>query len=274
MLCDYHVHTYYSDDSDYLMKDVVRDAVQLGIDELCFTDHVDYGVKYDVGDPVLLEDPSRRENVNYIKYSNEIKELNQFYGEKISIKTGMEFGIQKHTLSSFDKLYHAYDFDFIILSCHQIDDKEFWTQEFQLGKSQAEFNYQYYNEILEVIKNYKNYSVLGHLDLINRYDEFGIYPFENIREIVTEILKVVIQDGKGIEVNTSSRRYGLSDLTPSREILMLYKKLGGTILTIGSDSHENSHLATYIEETKQDLKQMGFEHYCTYEHMKPIYHLL
>ena len=70
------------------------------------------------------------------------------------------------------------------------------------------------------------------MDLITRYDEQGIYPFEKVRSLITEILKTVIADGKGIEVNTSSHRYGLSDMTPSRDILKLYKELGGTILTI------------------------------------------
>ena len=59
--------------------------------------------------------------------------------------------------------------------------------------------------------------------------------------IITEILKTVIQDGKGIEINTSSRRYGLKDSTPSRDILKLYKELGGKIITIGSDSHKPEH---------------------------------
>ncbi|MGB9342337.1 hypothetical protein [Trichococcus sp.] len=54
-----------------------------------------------------------------------------------------------------------------------------------------------------------------------------------VKEIITEILKQVIQDGKGILVNTSSHRYGLKDLTPSRAILRLYKDLNGKIVTIG-----------------------------------------
>ena len=59
------------------------------------------------------------------------------------------------------------------------------------------------------------------MDLITRYDKAGTYPFEKLKPIFTEILKTVIADGKGIEVNTSSHRYGLSDLTPSRDILKL-----------------------------------------------------
>ena len=45
MKVDYHVHTEFSDDSEYPMEDVVKDAIKLGLDEICFTNHVDYGIK-------------------------------------------------------------------------------------------------------------------------------------------------------------------------------------------------------------------------------------
>ena len=44
------------------------------------------------------------------------------------------------------------------------------------------------------------------MDLIVRYDEQGPYSFEKVKPIITEILKTVIADGKGIEVNTSNHR--------------------------------------------------------------------
>ena len=101
-----------------------------------------------------------------------------------------------------------------------------------------------------MIKNYKDYSVLGHLDLISRYDENGPYPFEKIKPMIQEILEIVIQDGKGIEINTSSHRYGLKDSQPSRDILKLYKELGGKIITIGSDSHKPEHLGAILMKLK------------------------
>lgn len=39
MLADYHVHTEYSDDSVYPIEAVVKDAIGLGLDEICITDH-------------------------------------------------------------------------------------------------------------------------------------------------------------------------------------------------------------------------------------------
>lgn len=283
MLADYHVHTAFSDDSEYLMEDVVRDSIGKDLSEICFTDHVDYGIKRDWDDPrgVLYRkggfgEPEQMAlaNVDYPEYAAEISRLREQYGDRITIRMGLEFGMQRHTISRYEDLYARYPFDFIILSVHQVDDKELWTQDYQRDKTQREYNLGYYEEILALVKSYHNYSVLGHLDLISRYDKQGHYPFNEVREIVEKILKQVIADGKGIEVNTSSHRYGIDDLTPSRDILQLYRELGGRIVTIGSDSHRPEHLGAYIGETMSELRQLGFGEFCTYEKMTPIYHSL
>lgn len=274
MFADYHVHTEFSDDSTYPMEQVVKDAIAMKMDEICFTDHVDYGIKddWDSGKTIVYRGEEPLANVDYPAYDDKIKEVQSKYGARIAIKMGMEFGMQAHTIPQYEALFQRYPFDFIILSIHQVEDKEFWTQDFQRGRSQEEYNWQYYEEMLNVVKRYQNYSVLGHLDLITRYDENGVYPFENVEPIISAILKAVIKNGKGIELNTSYHRYGLKDTTPSVKILERYRELGGDIITIGSDSHSPSHLGAYIEEAKQLLRSMGFRYFCTYDKMKPIYH--
>ncbi|NLG03599.1 MAG: histidinol-phosphatase HisJ family protein [Clostridia bacterium] len=276
MFTDYHVHTDFSDDSTYLMKSVIEDAIAMGMDEICFTDHVDYGIKQDWHScsEIVYRDGKPLLNVDYPLYEQCIQQFQYTYGATISIKMGLEFGIQLHTIPRYEELFKRYSFDFIILSVHEIDNQEFWSQDFQNGKTQQEYNERYYQELLEIVKRYKNYSVLGHLDLITRYDQSGVYPFEKVRPIITEILKIVIRDGKGIEVNTSSHRYGLKDLTPSRDILRLYHELGGSILTIGSDSHEKKDLGSCIKETKKELSVLGFDTYCTFQRMEPQFHSL
>ena len=206
MFCDYHVHTYYSDDSVHPMEDVVTEAIGLGMAEICFTDHVDYGIKVDPENLTGEEKIGKILNVDYRAYFEELGRLKEKYAGNIVIREGLEFGMQTHTIDSFQKLYDRFELDFVILSCHQVGDKEFWTQEFQTGKTQKEYNDSYYQEILDVISRNKDYSVLGHLDLIKRYDIEGDYPFESVKEIISEILKQVIQEGKGIEVNTSSQQ--------------------------------------------------------------------
>ena len=276
MLADYHVHTEYSDDSVYPMEEVVKDAIRLGLDEICITDHVDYGVKadWDSGEEIRYFQGEPIANVDYPRWAADIKRVRELYGSRITVKMGMEFGVQSHTVPQYEALFRRYPFDFIILSIHQVEDKEFWTQDFQRGRTQREYNERYYEELLRVVKAYKNYSVLGHMDLMKRYDEEGMYPFEKVKPIIAEILKIIIADGKGIEANTSWHRYGLTEPMPSKEIWRLYKDLGGKIVTIGSDSHAPAHLGTYLEEAKSQLRDIGFESFCTYENMQPVFHRL
>ena len=153
MVIDYHIHTNYSDDCEYSMEEAVKDAIALGAKEICITDHVDYGVKTDwnSGEKVTFKAGMYRLNVDYPKFMQELQEQRQKYGEQITIKLGMEFGLQMHTIDKYEALFAKYPFDFI-----------------------------------------------------TRYDENGIYPFEKVKPLIEEVLKTVIADGKGIEVNTSS----------------------------------------------------------------------
>ena len=276
MFVDYHVHTAYSGDSDYSMEDVVKDAVRLGMDEICFTDHVDYGAKvdWDSGEKIRYCQGQPMVNVDYHAYAEEISKLRAQYGNQITIRMGMEFGMQIHTISKYEALYERYPFDFIILSVHQVEDKGFWSQEFQQGRTQKEYNERYYEEMLALVKQFQNYSVLGHLDLIVRYDKMGTYPFRYVKHYVEKILREVIKNDKGIEVNTSSYRYGLKDSTPAMAILEMYRDMGGEIITLGSDSHAPAHLGTHMKTAKELLKSIGFRNFCTYDKMNPIFHEL
>ena len=276
MFADYHVHSEYSDDSTYPLEQVIRDAIGMRMDEICITDHVDYGIKkdWDAGEEIAYRGSQPLANVDYPRYMAALRDMQIRYGDRIRIRVGLEFGIQTHTIPQFRALLTRYALDFVILSIHQVENQEFWTQEFQRGRTQREYNERYYEELLAVVQQYQGYSVLGHLDLITRYDKQGVYPFERVRPLVEAILRRVIADGKGIEVNTSSHRYGLTDTTPSVAILQLYRELGGTILTIGSDSHAPAHLGTHIEEARALLRDLGFRQFCTFEQMQPVFYPL
>lgn len=97
MLADYHVHTYYSDDSKCPMEEMIQKAIELGIEEIAFTDHVDYGIKID-------------ENCNYKEYFKELTAKQQKYEGKLQIKAGIEFGVQTHTVAQFQKDFETWPF--------------------------------------------------------------------------------------------------------------------------------------------------------------------
>ena len=287
MKTDFHVHSAFSDDSHEPMEEQIKRAIELGFDEICFTDHVDYGVKkdwfeegitYRHGDGILtpLDSMEPNVNVNYPEYFKALHRYREEYAGKITIRQGLEFGIQTMYVDKFKALYDKYEdeLDFILLSVHQVDDREFWNQDFQRGKTQQEFNEAYYREIYDVMSLYDRYCILAHLDHMVRYDEYEKYPFEKIRDIVTEILKKAIAEDKGIEINTSSWHYDIGDTTPSRDILKLYRELGGRIITIGSDAHSVRYLGDHFGDAVQILKDIGFREFATYEKMVPTFHPL
>lgn len=257
---DYHTHTNHSGDSKYKMEQVVKDAIKLGIDELCFTDHVDYRK--------ISSAP------NFKKYFAEIEHMQDKYGDSINIKKGLEFGMQTHTVQKYEAIIAKYPLDFIILSVHQINNQGLWGRVYQKGKTKFEYVQGYYQEILDLITMYDDYSVLGHLDLIRRYCDGPEPVLADHQEIVAEILKIVIKKERGIELNTSHIRYGLDDWMPSRDILELYHDLGGKIITMGSDAHEKEHLGFYLKEGRALLKEIGFTEFCTFDKMQPKFHRL
>ena len=84
MLADYHVHTAFSDDSVYPLEEVIRDAVRMGMDEICITDHVDYGIKedWDSGKEIRYRNGEPMANVDYPAYMKELERMRTLYGEQ------------------------------------------------------------------------------------------------------------------------------------------------------------------------------------------------
>ena len=148
MYADYNLHSEFSDDSREPMDNQIQQAISLGLNEICFTDHVDYGIKRDWNDPRGVEwrggdgiSSSKDEmdplaNVNYPEYFAKLLRMRVTYGKDITIRSGLEFGIQSITVDDYKKLYNRYQdqLDFVLFSMHQVNNLEFWTQDFQAGK--------------------------------------------------------------------------------------------------------------------------------------------
>lgn len=276
LLADYHVHTGFSDDSAYPLRQVALDAIRLNLDEVCFAEHVDYGVKPEWNQPdgARFEDGRPVTNCPYHAYLEELERVRAETEGRIRLRAGLELGVQTGTVHENHALVRCLGsrLDFVICSIHQVANREFWDGSFQEGRTQEELNLAYYEELLGVVECFRDYSVLGHLDLVCRYDPFGTFPFGRVRDVVAAVLERVIADGRGIEVNTSGIRYGLGRFHPAREVLELYRDLGGTIVTVGSDSHRPEHLGSYLRLAQRQLAGLGFAGICTYERMEPTLH--
>ena len=148
--------------------------------------------------------------------------------------------------------------------------------EYFYDKTETEGYRLYFESILDNVTCIKDYDVYGHLDYVVRYgpSKSGNYIFKDYSDVFEAILKQIISDGKGIEINTGGLYKGLTFPHPKIEILKLYKELGGELITIGSDAHTPNYIGYGFDTAENLLKECGFKYYCTFKARKPIFHNL
>jgi len=255
---DHHVHTRFSPDSSADIESYLLRAKALGLTSVMFTDHADFGT----GDELF------KDLIDYEGYFNHMKTLEKAYG--IPIRVGVEVGYEKNHRGAIDEFLHRFDFDFVIASIHYGDGMDFYLGDFFYGKTQEEAYYRYFEILLEMVENFTNYEVVGHLDYITRYGPFEQkkYRYRDFKEIIDEILKGIIARQRGIEVNTSGLRGLLGVTFPGEEVLRRYLELGGRTITIGSDAHFNEDYYAGVLDEVDRLKALGYTGISAFEKRK------
>ncbi|MCB6993134.1 histidinol-phosphatase HisJ family protein [bacterium 210820-DFI.6.37] len=259
---DYHTHTAFSDDCDVPMEEMISSAISRGIRELAITDHYDPG----------YEDPEFPFIPDFDAYHKALLEAEKKYKEQLTIVKGLEIGIMDSQLDECRRAVNAFSYDFIIGSFHCLGKKDLYRYDFSKvdGPQKLEEFYLYVNRCL---KEYTDYDIVGHLTIIDRY--IGkIYDYSPYMDIIEDTLKTIIYNGKGLEINTSSFKYGTGIWLPREEALKLYRELGGEILTFGSDSHDPKYFRDHFDEAHELAKSLGFRYECTFRSRKPEFHKL
>ncbi|MBS6180941.1 MAG: histidinol-phosphatase HisJ family protein [Erysipelotrichaceae bacterium] len=258
MIADCHMHTEFSSDSETKMTAQVERAIELGIPHICFTDHMD--MDYPGGEFQLDTDA-------YVKRVLEVKEL---YRDKINICLGVEVGLQEHLKERLQEYIDKYPFDFVIGSMHLIygEDPYFGKIFDRVGDEDA--YREYFRATLENLKNAPEVQTLGHLDYVVRYgkEKDKAYSYRKFADEIDEILKLVIEKGMALEMNTAGLRM-LSFPNPHPDVIRRYRELGGEMITVGSDGHTPEVLAYGFDRVPELLKSCGFEYYTVFQGKKP-----
>lgn len=264
---DCHLHSSFSGDSDTPMEDMVLQGIAQGLDTMCFTEHNDfeYPDAEDLDGKIFL--------LNTDSYLYELANLKEKYMGKIRLLFGVELGLQPEAMRQNAAYAKSYEFDFIIGSSHLCHGKDVYYPDFFRGRSTQEALLEYFESILENVRKFSNFDVYGHLDYAVRYapgkDEG--YSYSVYRDIFDEILKILLDKGIGLEMNTGGIKDGMHDFHPCADVLKRYRELGGEIITIGSDSHNADNIAAHFQHAADVLKECGFRYYCVFEKRIPEY---
>ena len=126
MLWDTHMHTHHSGDSDALMPDMIQAAVRQNLDGICFTDHFDYDYPDDP-DLFLLD---------FDSYIKEVRSFQDTCHDRLSIRLGIEVGLQPHITEINRKAVTGHPFDFVIGSSHVVHGIDPYYPKYYEGRSE------------------------------------------------------------------------------------------------------------------------------------------
>lgn len=260
-LYDFHIHTKFSGDSDADPILIVQKALDLGLQGICFTDHLDIDYKEEPG-LFDLDIPSYKKNILQVK---------DMFSDSLSIGWGIELGLQPYLEAENQKVISENNFDFVIGSTHVVKQVDIYYPSYYEGREEEDCYREYFEETLKNAQSNVDFDVYGHLDYIVRYgpNKNKFYTYEKYADVIDEILRTLIQKGKGIELNTAGFKYGLGHAHPILPILKRYKELGGEIITLGSDGHAPEQIAWDFEKIPDILKEAGFHYFTIFHNRKP-----
>lgn len=257
-LADYHVHSCVSPDSRATMVDMVEAAIAAGVDELCFTDHIE---------PHYV-DLTPRDPEDWGDLIAAFSTVEHRFGDKITVRLGIELGEAPMDLPKVEQMLKSGPpLDFIIGSIHRLSAAYAYVDlhdYFPQTREQAHRAMIDYLEVVQTQCEWGGFHVLGHLTLPLRYfqKKMGLdVDFTPYRDQVAEIYKTLIDKGLGIELNTTR---GDMDC-PDEPWLQLYHDLGGQRITIGSDAHQPMHVGVGLAQGQAILKDCGFTTFSTFE---------
>lgn len=270
---DMHMHTRFSTDSEACPRDMADEAVRKGLKTICFTDHFD---KDDLewGEEGIFDVDA---------YFVEMQKLQEEYAGKLNIRIGIELGLRTYLKDYYEELTKKYPFDFVIGSVHNVPYKKdaegniLYTdpaaEKLFTDRTDKEAYRLMMETTLENVRTSDCFQTLGHLDYVVRYGKSREkeYSYTDYADIIDEILKLLIEKEKGLEVNSAGLKYGLPFAHPHPDVLKHYRELGGEIITIGADAHKPEHIAYDFAKAEEILKSCGFKYYTEFFEQKPVF---
>lgn len=261
-VADMHTHSLHSHDSQCRIEDMCIAQKQRGTAIFAVTNHFDtYSyADYDIFTPIK----KACEEIDRINATQAITVL-----KGIEISEGFWFPeIHKKALSGFD-------LDVIIGSVHCVKYKDLTIPYSQIdfsklsGSEIDEYLSAYFDDVITMLHTGEQ-DILAHLTCPLRYI-VGKFKrkvdLSKYTEKIKYILNFIIENKIALEVNTSSFEL-LGDFMPPRDIIKLYRDMGGYLITLGSDAHIPENASISFENAISTLKEIGFENIFYYKERK------
>lgn len=261
---DLHMHTESSFDGNYPAAEMCKSAVANGLSTIAFTDHfdVDFFERHNL---------DTRQKTSYA----DIISAREEFSDKITVLRGIEMGQPTYDIPLTEKSLARYEYDFVIGSIHNLREMpDFGDLDYKSMTENEIYSLldKYFEEEL-ILAKWNGFDTLAHLTYPMRYIvQAGRKEIELSRynDITDEIFKVLIANGKALEINTSGLRQPIGKTMPTENYVRRFKELGGELLTLGSDAHFTEHVGAGIDNGYEIAENCGFEYVTYFKDRKPV----
>ncbi|MFV0499000.1 MAG: histidinol-phosphatase HisJ family protein [Bacilli bacterium] len=246
-MIDQHVHSRFSPDSKVEIEEYIKKAKENGSEYLNITDHFE-----------CLDKLKKFDNFDYQK--NMIMQYEYIKNRSENIYSGIEIGYNQGAKKNISNFLSRYDFSLILLSVHDNDEEEVrYFKPVTYDRSIDEIVKLYFEQMYDAVTSGIDYDILSHVGFIFRYCKGQVNPLNYIGEL-ERIFKIIIKESKILEINGGCFRRGTYDVYNFyREVLKLYKSLGGQKICLGSDSHKLDDYCGNFEDLIKFIKSNGFD---------------
>lgn len=249
-----HTHSQYDDGKDAI-DEIVQKAQERGFTILGFSGHGYYA-----------KDDSSMTPEKTKQYIQDVRQAQQQAPNGLKIYLGIEE-------DSMAPIENVEDFDYVIGSVHYLEHN---GKIYPIDYSQEQFDEMlkegYQNDINALAKDYylaierqaqnPNIQIIGHLDLIAKYNEdqtYYCFDDPKILSYAKVAIEQLVKAGKIFEMNSGAMARGYRNSPyPSIELLKLIYEANGKIL-INTDCHHKEYLDYGMQICLDLAKQIGFK---------------
>lgn len=270
-LADMHCHTLHSHDSCADLDELCKHAVSKGLSAIAITDHCDIWLS---GDSAAMAEIDAS-FMDACRYS-------ETYAGKLEVLRGIEIGEALWDTDAAKRIIGSHEYDVVLCSVHSVRfgelDMPYSGIDFSGMPPEMLKSYlrKYFEELLQSAK-VLDYDVLTHLTCPLRYirGKHGLHiDLSDYRELIDEILKIVIERKKALEINTSCVGTPYDSTLPDFDTIKRYLDFGGTMITLASDAHVVQNVGKDFDAVCRRLKLLGVNQAYLYRRRHPFAYLL
>lgn len=246
---DYHVHTTQSADCSTHIEASCEAAILAGITEIAFTDHIEHepaDMSYGMFD--------------YTTYMRDLESAREVYGDRLVILAGAEIDFNTRIAVEVEDFLGQHAFDFVIGSVHYGEAGEIIFPEYFESRTIDDVMKPYLEQIQAAAET-GWFDTIGHIDLPKRYRPLGHMSYDPmaLEGDLRHALNAIIAGRMSFEINTSGLRQPPKTSMPGPQIVDLYVNLGGTLVTMGSDSHVPETIGAGFPRSLDMLRLCGID---------------